>query len=114
MNPEMFFTKVPFQTMAKDHPKFDPMNGYWRGPNWLDQAYFGIKGLRNYGFNKEADLATINIINGAEGLLKRGVSIRENYHPLTGKGLYAQNFSWSAAHIIMMLTKSNEISNKSN
>lgn len=86
MNPEMFFTKVPFQTMAKDHPKFDPMNGYWRGPNWLDQAYFGIKGLRNYGFNKEADLATINIINGAEGLLKRGVSIRENYHPLTGKG----------------------------
>lgn len=56
--------------MAKDHPKFDPMNGYWRGPNWLDQAYFGIKGLRNYGFNKEADLATINIINGAEGLLK--------------------------------------------
>ncbi|UNY99807.1 trehalase [Zhouia spongiae] len=107
MNTEKFFTKVPFQTMAKDHPKFDPMNGYWRGPNWLDQAYFGVKGLRNYGYNKEADSATVQILNGAEGLLDKGTSIRENYHPITGKGLNAKNFSWSAAHIMMMLTEDN-------
>ncbi|WP_240531714.1 MGH1-like glycoside hydrolase domain-containing protein [Maribacter sp. 4G9] len=103
MDPNKFFTKVPFQTMAKDHPKFDPMNGYWRGPNWLDQAYFGVKGLRNYGFEEEADKATIQILEGAEGVLGKGKSIRENYHPVTGKGLEAQNFSWSAAHIIMLL-----------
>jgi putative isomerase len=30
---------------------------------------------------------------------------RENYHPLTGEGLNAENFSWSAAHIIMLLQK---------
>lgn len=105
MDPEKFFTKVPFQTMAKDHPKFDPLNGYWRGPNWLDQAYFGIKGLRNYGFDKEADNATIRIIEGAQGLLEEGEAIRENYHPLSGEGREAKNFSWSAAHIIMMLTE---------
>lgn len=103
MNPNKFFTKVPFQTMSADHEKFDPLKGYWRGPNWLDQAYFGVKGLRNYGFNKEADKATIQILEGAEGLLGKGKSIRENYHPLTGKGLHAQNFSWSAAHVIMLL-----------
>lgn len=103
MDPGKFFTKVPFQTMSADHPKFDPLKGYWRGPNWLDQAYFGVKGLRNYGFNNEADQATIQILEGAEGLLGKGKSIRENYHPLTGKGLHAQNFSWSAAHIIMLL-----------
>ena len=103
MDPDKFFTKVPFQTMAKDHPKFDPMNGYWRGPNWLDQAYFGVRGLRNYGFDKEADKATIQILVGAEGLLSKGKAIRENYHPLTGEGREAQNFSWSAAHIIMLL-----------
>lgn len=106
MNPEKFFTKVPFQTMSADHPKFDPLNGYWRGPNWLDQAYFGVKGLRNYGFNAEANKATIQILEGAEGVLDKGKSIRENYHPLTGEGLNAQNFSWSAAHIIMLLTDS--------
>lgn len=103
MNPDKFYTKIPFQTMSADHPKFDPLKGYWRGPNWLDQAYFGVKGLRNYGFNEEADRATIQILEGAEGLLGKGKSIRENYHPLTGEGLHAQNFSWSAAHIIMLL-----------
>jgi putative isomerase len=103
MDPNKFFTKIPFQTMSADHEKFDPLKGYWRGPNWLDQAYFGVKGLRNYGFNNEADKATIQIFEGAEGLLGKGNSIRENYHPLTGEGLHAQNFSWSAAHAIMLL-----------
>jgi putative isomerase len=61
MNPTKFYTKVPFQTMSAAHEKFNPLNGYWRGPNWLDQAYFGVKSLRNYGFNKDADKATIQI-----------------------------------------------------
>jgi putative isomerase len=103
MNTDKFFTKVPFQTMSADHPKFDPYNGYWRGPNWLDQAYFGVKGLRNYGYHEEADIATIKILNGGVGILDKGKSIRENYHPITGEGLNAENFSWSAAHIIMLL-----------
>jgi len=103
MDKDKFYTKVPFQTMSADHEKFDPLKGYWRGPNWLDQAYFGVKGLRNYGFNDEADKATVQILEGAEGLLGKGKSIRENYHPLTGEGLHAQNFSWSAAHVIMLL-----------
>jgi len=105
MNPTTFFTKVPFQTISADHHKFDPLNGYWRGPNWLDQAYFGVKGLRNYGFNKEADKAAMQILKGADGLFENGKSIRENYHPITGVGLHAHNFSWSAAHIIMLLTQ---------
>ena len=103
MNPKKFYTKVPFQTMSADHEKFNPLKGYWRGPNWLDQAYFGVMGLRNYGFIEEADTATIQILKGANGVLGKGKSIRENYHPLTGEGLNAQNFSWSAAHIIMLL-----------
>ena len=103
MDPNKFFTKVPFQTMSADHEKFDPLNGYWRGPNWIDQSYFGVKGLRNYGFNDEANKATIQILEGANGLLGKGKSIRENYHPLTGEGGHAKNFSWSAAHIIMLI-----------
>lgn len=105
LDPKKFFVKVPFQTMSADHPKFDPLKGYWRGPNWLDQAYFGVKGLRNYGFITEANEATQQILKGCEGLLEQGMPIRENYHPLTGKGLHAKNFSWSAAHIIMLLMK---------
>ncbi|MCK5440797.1 MAG: trehalase [Maribacter sp.] len=105
MDPEKFFTKVPFQTMAADHPKFNPLKGYWRGPNWLDQAYFGVKGLSNYKFENEANKAAKQILAGANGLLEKGEPIYENYHPLTGEGLNAKNFSWSAAHIIMLLTE---------
>ena len=103
MDPKKFYTKVPFQTMSADHEKFNPLEGYWRGPNWLDQAYFAVKGLRNYGFDTEADKATVQIIDGAQGILGKGLPIRENYHPLTGEGLNAKNFSWSAAHLIMLL-----------
>ena len=97
-----FNTKVPLPTFTADHPKFDPLKGYWRGPVWLDQFYFGVKGLRKYGFEKEAEMLTNKLWRNADGLLA-DKEIRENYHPITGKGLNAKNFSWSAAHILMLL-----------
>ena len=103
MNPKYFNTKVPFQTLSASHPKFKPDGGYWRGPTWLDQAYFGVQGLRNYGYKKDAERATYKLIHGAEGVLQKGKSIRENYHSLTGKGLESRNFSWSAAHYMLLL-----------
>ena len=103
MNPEEFNTFVPFPTVAANNPQFNPEEGYWRGPVWLDQAYFAIYGLRRYKFNKEADLLLGKLLRNCEGLLDPAKSIRENYHPLTGKGLNAENFSWSAAHLLMMI-----------
>jgi len=103
MNPEYFNTKVPFQTLSASHPKFKPDRGYWRGPNWLDQAYFGVKGLHIYGYHKEAYSATYKLIHQADGVLTKGMSIRENYNPITGEGLESQNFSWSAAHYLLLL-----------
>ena len=47
---------------------------------------------------------TNKLWQNAEGLLKDG-EIRENYHPISGKGLNAKNFSWSAAHILLLLKK---------
>lgn len=103
MNPDYFYTHVPFQTLSASHPNFKPNRGYWRGPNWLDQAYFGVSGLHNYGFHADADKATYKLIHNAEGVLDKGTSIRENYHPITGEGLESQNFSWSAAHYLLLL-----------
>ena len=103
MNPKYFNTKVPFQTLSAHHPGFKPDGGYWRGPNWLDQAYFGVTGLHHYGFHQEAYEATFKLIHHAEGVLSKGPSIRENYNPLTGEGMESQNFSWSAAHYLLLL-----------
>lgn len=103
LNPELFNTKVPFQTLSASHSEFNPDGGYWRGPNWLDQAYFGVIGLKNYGYNIEARNATYKLIHNADGVMENGPAIRENYNPVTGEGLEAHNFSWSAAHYLLLL-----------
>lgn len=88
-------TYLPFPTAAKDNPKYNPTK-YWRGPVWLDQAYFGIVGLNNYGYSEEAKELTVKLFENSEGLMSDG-AIRENYNPETGEGLHCSNFSWSAS-----------------
>ena len=61
--------------------------------------------INKYGYFKESDLLKNKVIYNCEGLNKEGVSIRENYHPLTGEGLNAKHFRWSAAHLILLITE---------
>lgn len=102
MNTKNFNTLVPLPTLTAGHPMFDPMKGYWRGPVWLDQFYFGIEGLNRYGSKKEGTILSQKLFTHAEGLLTDG-AICENYHPITGKCLNAKNFSWSAAHLLLLM-----------
>lgn len=95
-----FSTYIPFPTVAADNPKYNP-KGYWRGPIWLDQTYFAIRGLRNYGYNKLADEYTIQVFDRLQGL-KEGAPIHENYGTHTGERLKAAHFSWSSSHLLMM------------
>ena len=96
-------TYLPFPTAAKDNPKYNPTK-YWRGPVWLDQAYFGIIGLDNYGYKKEAKELTTKLFDRSEGLMGDG-AIRENYNPETGEGLHCSNFSWSASIYYLLHNK---------
>ena len=100
LDEKMFSTYLPFPTIAADNPKYNP-RGYWRGPIWLDQTYFAISGLRNYGYNELADEYTRNLFDRLEGI-KEGTPIHENYDTHTGKPLKAPHFSWSASHLIML------------
>jgi putative isomerase len=101
-DPKIFNTHIPLPTLSASHPAFDPMKGYWRGPVWLDQFHYGIDGLKRYGYAGLADQLLDKLLKNAEGLLS-GSPICENYHPLTGKGLNARNFSWSSAHLLLLL-----------
>lgn len=103
MNESIFNTKVPLPTLDASHDDFNPKKGYWRGPVWIDQFYFGVKGLENYGYHNESTLLKKKLFNNADGLLLSDKPIRENYHPITGEGLNASHFSWSAAHILMLI-----------
>lgn len=95
-----FSTYIPFPTIAADNPKYNP-RGYWRGPIWLDQTYFAIRGLRNYGYHKLADEYTLQVFDRLNGL-KEGAPIHENYGTHTGERLKAPHFSWSSSHLLMM------------
>ena len=95
-----FSTYIPFPTVAADNPKYNP-RGYWRGPIWLDQTYFAIRGLRNYGYNKMADEYTLQVFDRLKGL-KADAPIHENYGTHTGELLKAPHFSWSSSHLLML------------
>ncbi|MHC1704384.1 MAG: trehalase family glycosidase [Tenuifilaceae bacterium] len=100
MNSSKFNTFMPFPTLTSDHPKFDT-KGYWRGPVWIDQAWFGVVGLDNYNYRNEAKELTLKLFRNADGLLK-DKPMHENYNPLTGERLKAPHFSWSAAHYLLL------------
>lgn len=101
LDPEHFSTYIPFPTVSKSNPAY--LTGYWRGPVWLDQVYFGISGLRQYGYEEDAIRFTRQILDRCEGLKGAQGPIRENYNPETGEGMKVNHFSWSAAHLLMML-----------
>ncbi|GIG68333.1 MGH1-like glycoside hydrolase domain-containing protein [Phytomonospora endophytica] len=100
-DPAQFATTVPFPTTSRDNPDFDP-EAYWRGPVWLDQAYFAVAGLKRYGHHVEADALSARLLANADGMLT-DQPIHENYNPLTGARLNAPNFSWSASAVLLLL-----------
>jgi len=95
-----FNSTIPLGTAALSNPAYHA-DIYWRGRVWLDQYYFGVIALANYGFNEQAELMVTKLLKSAEGLAGDG-PIRENYNPETGAVQGATNFSWSAAHLYML------------
>lgn len=76
-------------SVAPGEPGFDPVR-YWRGPVWIN-----IQWLLARGLGPASPLAGAL---RAEGLrLVEAAGFREYYHPETGAGLGAEDFSWTAA-----------------
>lgn len=100
LDPDRFRTFAPLPTVSRDNAEFS--DGYWRGLVWIDQAWFGIEGLRRYGFEDDAEALAAQLLQNLRGAVVPGVPLRENYHPLTGEGRNASHFSWTAAHLLMI------------
>ncbi len=86
-----FLSKMP--TVTFDNPAYS--NDYWRGPTWLNVAYFAARGLKNYGFDT-ADKIRGSVLSMCDAD-KDGIF--ENYDSRTGKGLGCPHFSWSCVFI---------------
>lgn len=88
LNRAEFNAEFNVPTVSTDEPSFDP-NGFWRGPVWIGTNWFIYKGLKQYGFYKEAE----KIKQSSVDLLHKS-GFREYFNPLTGEGLGAHNFTW--------------------
>ena len=90
---EKFFPGMP--TIAYDDAGYD--GDYWRGPTWLNVAYFALKGLHNYGFTETAGAMREYLLDLAH---KHLPYIHENYDTKKGVGCSCARFSWSACFFI--------------
>ena len=86
-------------SIAMEEAEFNPVN-YWRGPVWININWMLYKGLKSYGFHGDAETLRQAVIDLVE---EHG--FYEYYNPMSGKGLGADNFSWTAALVIDLLSE---------
>lgn len=84
-------TSFSEEAFSPDEPKDGPpeLHPNWRGPVWMAPNWFAYRGLKRYGFDAEAAM----IAKQSRELVERS-GFREYYHPKTGEGLGAHNFTW--------------------
>lgn len=63
-NEEEFYTLIPFATLSRDDPNYDPEGGYWLGGIWPPTNYAAIRGLKETGTPELAREAAIKYLEG--------------------------------------------------
>jgi hypothetical protein len=96
LDPERFWPAFPPPSVSMHEATFSMkdtclgLRRYWRGPTWLNAAWLLWLGLARLGY-PEADELGRRI---AATVL--GAGLREYYDPVTGAGMGARDFAWSA------------------
>ena len=95
----LFGTPFPVPSVPQNSSAFRAQQ-YWQGPSWVNINWLIIDGLQRYGFTEEAQQLTETTLH----MVDQG-GMREYFNPLTGNGLGAENFSWTAALTIDLLAQ---------
>jgi len=114
LDPERFYTTLPFSTQDRSHEAFrssgslyEPpaypgalvQQAYWIGRTWLNYSYWMVGALHQAGLASEADAAAEKILDA----VSRNESIYECYDPLTATGTGHAEFPWGAASTLALL-----------
>ncbi|MDE1975158.1 MAG: hypothetical protein KGI49_01465 [Patescibacteria group bacterium] len=95
-NPSEFKTPYIVPSVSKSDPAYDPA-GFWRGSVWIAVNWFVRRGLLRYGMKEQA----ARVLDSTVALLDKS-GFREYFHPDTGAGLGAENFTWGTLVVDMM------------
>jgi hypothetical protein len=71
--------RVP--TLSADHPKYNPLGGYWCGSVWAPTNYMVIRGLSHVGQDDLAHEIAVNHVQNVVGVFNKTGTIWENYSP---------------------------------
>lgn len=85
---------VPMNSFYFNHHR------YWQGPTWLNTNWLIIDGLKQYGYEEEAELIRARSLELVE---KHG--FYEYFSPIDGSGTGGKNFSWTAALVIDLIER---------
>lgn len=84
-------------SIGPDDPSFEPSR-YWRGPVWPMLNWIAYRGLRRYGYGREAADVRAGMVE-----LVRREGFWEHYNPVTGRGQGAPQFAWTAGLVLDLL-----------
>jgi len=101
-DPERFWTKMPFPTVAKNDPYFE--FDAWRGPAWINTSYLVIRGLERCGRRDLAAQAARRVINNVYGTWSKREHFYEFYNPITGDIKYLHRKKGNIMKTLLMGT----------
>jgi hypothetical protein len=93
-----FGANYPIPSAPLNSEWFKPY-GYWQGPTWLNTNWLIIDGLRRYGYHDHAAAlaeTTLDMVHRS--------GFCEYFNPLDASGAGTENFSWTAALTIDLLS----------
>ena len=100
-DPAEYASPYPVPTVAMNEKGYAPgvvgTKLVWRGPVWMNSNWYVSRGLRRHG---HVDLA--RRIEDRSAALVEEAGFREYYHPVTGEGNGAYDFSWTALALDML------------
>jgi hypothetical protein len=97
-NEHQFGTPYPAPSTPTSSPWFNPVC-YWQGPSWVNINWLIIDGLKRYGFTDHAAALKESTLE----MIERSGAY-EYFNPLTGEPLGVDDFSWTAALTIDLLS----------
>lgn len=95
--------KLPLPSYDRTVADFDPVR-YWRGPIWINMNWLLWRGLQQHGYHTLAATLRDAMIE-----LVRESGCFEYFHALTGEGVGASEFSWTAALVLDLLATSGRV-----